>query len=75
METHGPFEGFHYVKDLDIDKYSVIVAVGGDGTVHEVVNGLLYRKDKKKIPIAILPNGTGNDMCGALAIESFEQGM
>lgn len=46
---------------MDIDKYSALIAVGGDGTFHEVVNGLLHRPDKKRLPIAFLPNGSGND--------------
>ena len=44
-----------------MDKYSAMVAVGGDGTYHEVVNGMLHRKDKRKIPVAFIPNGSGND--------------
>ena len=40
-----------------------MVAVGGDGTMHEVVNGMLHRKDKKRLPIAFIPNGSGNDLC------------
>lgn len=44
-----------------MDKYSALVAVGGDGTYHEVVNGMLHRKDKRKIPVAFIPNGSGND--------------
>lgn len=34
-----------------------IVAIGGDGTVHEVVNGALPRE----VQIAVVPLGTGND--------------
>jgi len=37
------------------------VGVGGDGTAHEVVNGMMLRSDKKRLPVAFLPNGTGND--------------
>jgi YegS/Rv2252/BmrU family lipid kinase len=37
----------------------VIIAVGGDGTFHEVVNGI--RKSGRQIPVAFLPNGTAND--------------
>ena len=41
-----------------------IVAVGGDGTVMEVANGLAG----SPIPLGILPLGTGNDMAKALSI-------
>lgn len=34
-----------------------IVACGGDGTVHEIVNALVYRNT----PMIVLPMGTGND--------------
>ena len=48
---------------MDIEKYSALAAVGGDGTFHEVVNGMLHRKDKRKLPIAFIGNGSGNDTC------------
>ena len=37
--------------------YKVIAAVGGDGTVHEIVNGI-YGTD---IALAMIPIGSGND--------------
>ncbi len=36
-----------------------VIAVGGDGTVHGVVNGLM--RSGAQIPLAVLPVGTGND--------------
>jgi len=56
---------------LDIDEYSAIVAVGGDGTLHEVVNGMLQRLDKRRLPVAFIPNGSGNDLCATLLIDSI----
>jgi YegS/Rv2252/BmrU family lipid kinase len=38
----------------------VVVAVGGDGTVHEAVNGLL-RSGSGRTELAVLPRGTGGD--------------
>lgn len=39
-----------------------ILVVGGDGTLHEVANGLLRRPEGAPThPIAVLPVGTGND--------------
>lgn len=42
--------------------WSAVVAVGGDGVVHEVVNGLLSgRDDDPTLPLGIVPVGSGND--------------
>jgi len=75
LETKAYMDAVNIVKNLPIDDYSAIVSVGGDGTSHEVINGLFYRPDKKKIPIAFLPNGTGNDFCINLSLENIDQGL
>lgn len=49
------------------DGCSLIIAIGGDGTVHEIVNGL--KQVGQDIPILILPNGTANDLIRGLEIE------
>ena len=43
-----------------MEKYNALIIVGGDGTFHEVVSGLMIREDQKKIPIGIIPGGSGN---------------
>ncbi|TMM03464.1 MAG: hypothetical protein E6G02_09640 [Actinobacteria bacterium] len=40
------------------DGAELLVAVGGDGTVHEVVNGIAGRTG---VDLAVLPRGTGRD--------------
>lgn len=75
IETKAYMDAVNIVKNLPIDDYSAIVSVGGDGTSHEVINGLFYREDKKKIPLAFLPNGTGNDFCINLSLESIDKGL
>lgn len=42
-----------------------VVAVGGDGTVHEVLNGL---SDFENLTFGIIPIGTGNDFAASLKI-------
>jgi len=69
------FDTFLYAKNLDIDKYSVLCAAGGDGTYHEVINGMLAREDKRKIPIALIPNGSGNDLCSSVGIWSLDHAL
>jgi len=44
-----------------------LLVVGGDGTVHEVANGLLESGEALRFPLAILPMGTGNDFCRMVA--------
>jgi diacylglycerol kinase (ATP) len=52
--------------------FTDLVIVGGDGTIHEAINGL-----KQNIPVSIIPAGTGNDYVKVLKIgtsleEQFE---
>jgi YegS/Rv2252/BmrU family lipid kinase len=47
--------------------YERIIAVGGDGIVHEVVNGLLQASNEgETIALGIIPLGTGNDFIKSL---------
>jgi diacylglycerol kinase family enzyme len=48
------------------------VAVGGDGTVHEVVNGMMARKDGKRLPVGVVGNGSGNAIMLMLGIGDVE---
>lgn len=72
-ETKGYLDGLNHVMTFEIENYSAIAAVGGDGTIHEIINGLLKRRDGKKVPIALLPNGSGNDACGGIKVDTMEQ--
>jgi YegS/Rv2252/BmrU family lipid kinase len=47
--------------------YDLVVAAGGDGTVHEVVNGLV-RGDRADVALGVLPIGSGNDFAFGLGI-------
>jgi diacylglycerol kinase (ATP) len=46
----------NWTKDSEV---TIIVAVGGDGTVHEVANGLYQARSSK--PLGYIPAGSGND--------------
>ncbi len=48
--------------------HDIVVAVGGDGTVHEVVNGLMQIDAPTRPALGILPIGSGNDTCRTLGI-------
>ena len=46
-----------------------LVAVGGDGTVHEVANGILLSKDLNETTIGIISTGTGGDFIRSAGID------
>jgi diacylglycerol kinase (ATP) len=46
----------------------LLIVVGGDGTVHEVVNGLLSSGGAAEVELAVLPRGTGKDFVRSLRI-------
>jgi YegS/Rv2252/BmrU family lipid kinase len=48
--------------------YNLLVAVGGDGTIHEVVNGLLSSANSKSVALGIIGTGTGNDFIKSMGI-------
>lgn len=63
-ETTGQENVTEIVRDALNGRYSMIVAVGGDGTVSKVANGLV----KHDIPLGIVPLGTGNLVARELGI-------
>ncbi|HEU5321758.1 MAG TPA: YegS/Rv2252/BmrU family lipid kinase, partial [Methylomirabilota bacterium] len=48
--------------------YDVITAVGGDGTIHEAVNGIMTSGVPRQPALAIIPGGTGNDFARGVGI-------
>ncbi len=57
--TSGRFDAVRFAKNTDPSEYDYVIAVGGDGTVNEVVTGLL--EGNVDIPLAIYTSGTVND--------------
>lgn len=60
-----------HAKELgsNIADDQLIVAVGGDGTVHELINGILA-SGKKNCVVGIVPVGSGNDSARAIGMPS-----
>ncbi len=50
------------------DGYDLVVCSGGDGTLKEVVTGMMKRPVEKRIPIGYIPAGTTNDFAKSLDI-------
>lgn len=66
VETNGP--GHAVTLAGAAIGYDVVVAVGGDGTVHEVLNGLMLHAAETRPALGVLPTGSGNDTCRTLHI-------
>ena len=48
------------------------LAIGGDGTAHEIANGMLRRPPEERVPIGIIPAGSGNSWSVDIGIEDAE---
>jgi len=66
--TEKQGDAFEFAKGLK--KTDRIVVAGGDGTINEVINGLLSSEDPetKEIPVSIIPIGTANVLAKELGI-------
>lgn len=60
--TERPGHAQELARTTDLNGYAGLCLIGGDGTVHEVVNGLLQRNPPHAIPLGIIPAGTGNTL-------------
>jgi YegS/Rv2252/BmrU family lipid kinase len=50
------------------DRYDLVIAVGGDGTVHEVINGLMQVRPRRRPRLGVVPMGSGNDFAHVLGM-------
>ncbi len=48
--------------------YKLVIAAGGDGTVHEVINGLMKVPMEARPRLGIVPLGSGNDFAQSIGI-------
>jgi sphingosine kinase len=58
--TQYPGHAREIVRTAELDGLTGICVVGGDGTVHEVVDGLMQRGQSPCAPLGLIPAGSGN---------------
>ncbi|MFT5682911.1 MAG: diacylglycerol kinase (ATP) [Myxococcota bacterium] len=68
--TEGPGHAIELAREAADKDFQIIAAVGGDGTCHEVVNGLIHkdRARNRKVAFTVIPFGTGSDLMKSLKV-------
>jgi len=65
VETTGPGHAVGLAREAAANGFSRLICVGGDGTVHEAVNGLLQaplaEDGATQVALGCIPLGTGDD--------------
>ncbi|MBI2757408.1 MAG: diacylglycerol kinase family lipid kinase [Chloroflexi bacterium] len=66
--TVYPGHAIELARQAGEQGYEIVIAMGGDGTVHEVVNGLMQVPQNKRPVLGVVPVGSGNDFAHAINI-------
>ena len=68
--TNEPGHGIKLAEEAGANGYQTVVAVGGDGTANEVINGLMHASNNGKLTsrLAVLPVGRGNDFSYGMGV-------
>ena len=66
--TQAYRDAYKKIKKYDSNEYDLVVCSGGDGTLDEVVTGMMKRDRDKRDPIGYIPTGTTNDFASSLHI-------
>ncbi|HFC11649.1 MAG TPA: diacylglycerol kinase family lipid kinase, partial [Anaerolineae bacterium] len=68
--TTQPKDAITLAQQAVAQGYTAVVAAGGDGTVNEVVNGLVRGAEtgRPTLPLGVIPVGTGNDFAHMLKL-------
>ena len=66
--TVYPTHATELAKQAGEQGYERVIAMGGDGTVHEVVNGIMQLPAEQRPILGVVPVGSGNDFAHAIGI-------
>ncbi len=79
VEQHGgadwsgtvyPTHAVELARQAALDGYEIVIAAGGDGTIHEVVNGLMQVPQEQRPKLGVVPLGSGNDFAHNVGMSS-----
>jgi diacylglycerol kinase (ATP) len=68
FETKSKNDAKILARNAALSNYNIILAAGGDGTIHQVINGILNERDHDLPAVGIIPLGTGNDFARGIGL-------
>lgn len=77
-ETQGPQDATRFATEAALTGATRLYVLGGDGTAHEAVNGVikgLKEERAHQLPLAFLPVGTGNSFVRDLGYSTLDEAM
>jgi diacylglycerol kinase (ATP) len=73
IASTGPGHAVQLAREAYDQGYRRFLAVGGDGTAHEILNGVFTsRREVKRIALGFLPLGTGNSFLRDFAVDGAQ---
>src|SRR2546429_7470291 len=74
VASAGPGHAIELAREAYAQGYRQFLAVGGDGTAHEILNGIFAgRKSVERVALGFLPLGTGNSFLRDFSKRSEER--
>ena len=70
LVTTGPGDATRLTRQAVLSGAEIVVCVGGDGTLNEVINGLMNQKGsiESKVLLGYIPRGTGCDLAKSIPV-------
>ncbi|HIE57273.1 MAG TPA: diacylglycerol kinase family lipid kinase [Anaerolineales bacterium] len=66
--TVYPTHAIELARKAADEGFDLVIAAGGDGTVHEVINGLMQTPAEIRPRLGVVPLGSGNDFAHAMGM-------
>src|SRR5215210_1213678 len=66
--TVYPGHAIQLARQAGEGSYDMVIAMGGDGTVHEVINGLMQVSENRRPVLGVVPVGSGNDFAHSISV-------
>lgn len=73
FETKFAGQAYELAKVAAQNKADVVFSAGGDGTLHQVLNGLMESLVNPLPTLGVIPLGSGNDFAGAIGVTANTQ--